>query len=230
MKILFSDYDGTLKNYIKNPNILEKYIFNLNLKAIDKFMENGNKFIITTGRNTESILDSCQRNKVNYHYITAYDGKVTLSNEGKVIYAKYINKKILDLIDFYNIGDIIGSYGVIGNTKNENEIIYLVIKTYGDVTYKINQLRLMFKDFDFNYYKLLNRLTIYYLFDKKMGIDELVRLLNLKGEIYTVGDGANDKTMLEAYNGYKMLISYPSLFKVNCKITTSIHSLIKKIN
>ena len=67
-------------------------------------------------------------------------------------------------------------------------------------------------------------------FDKKMGIEELIKTLNLDGEIYTVGDGKNDKTMLEAYNGYKMLLSYPSLYSANAKTTSSLHSLIKKIN
>lgn len=62
-----------------------------------------------------------------------------------------------------------------------------------------------------------------------MGIDELIKILNLNGEIYTIGDGNNDKTMLEAFEGYKMLFCYPSLYKTNAKVITSVHSLIKKI-
>ena len=66
--------------------------------------------------------------------------------------------------------------------------------------------------------------------DKKMAIDELRKKYNLdSSNIYTIGDGKNDKTMLEAYNGYKMLVCYPSLYIMNINTVTSVHSLIKKI-
>ena len=37
MKILFSDYDGTIKTFIKKPNIIESRTLNLNIKAINPY-------------------------------------------------------------------------------------------------------------------------------------------------------------------------------------------------
>lgn len=230
MKILFSDYDGTIKTFIKKPNIMESRTLNLNIKAINEFIEKGNKFIITTGRGTESILSSASRNKVKYNYITTYDGRVTLSNEGEIIYAKYLNAEAYNIVKKYNLGIVNGIYGAKGEAKNENELIYLIVKTNENITKKIEELKIIYSDIEFTYYKLLRRLILAHPFDKKMGIEELIKTLNLDGEIYTVGDGKNDKTMLEAYNGYKMLLSYPSLYSANAKTTSSLHSLIKKIN
>ena len=42
MKLLVSDYDGTLKSDVKNLKI--------NINAIKKFMDEGNTFCIATGR------------------------------------------------------------------------------------------------------------------------------------------------------------------------------------
>ena len=36
MKLLVSDYDGTIKTYDKNPNFLEKYVFKKNIDEIKK--------------------------------------------------------------------------------------------------------------------------------------------------------------------------------------------------
>ena len=140
MKILFSDYDGTIKTFIKKPNIIESRTLNLNIKAINEFIEKGNKFIITTGRGTESILSSASRNKVKYNYITTYDGRVTLSNEGEIIYAKYLNAEAYNIVKKYNLGIVNGIYGAKGEAKNENELIYLIVKTNENITKKIEEL------------------------------------------------------------------------------------------
>ena len=34
MKIIFSDYDGTIKTFLNNPNIFERIKFEKNLKSI----------------------------------------------------------------------------------------------------------------------------------------------------------------------------------------------------
>ena len=229
MKYIFSDYDGTIKTFVKNPDFFEKINLNLNKKAINGFIEQGNKFIIITGRTTESILDSASKYNINYNYIISYDGRVCIDKNKNIIYAKYLNKKAFEVIDNYKLGEIDEAWGVFGNTKNPDEVVSLIVNSNSRTVEKLKELRILYSDIEFTYYKLLKKLILSFPFDKKMGIDELIKILNLNGEIYTIGDGNNDKTMLEAFEGYKMLFCYPSLYKTNAKVITSVHSLIKKI-
>ena len=82
--VLFSDYDGTIKTFDKYANYFEKRTFKKNIDAIDKFLGNGNKFIITTKRNTYSILEELEKYKINYSYLTTYNGRVTLDSKNNI--------------------------------------------------------------------------------------------------------------------------------------------------
>ena len=84
MKLLVSDYDGTIKPYDKNPNFIEKLIFKENIKSINDFMKN-NKFVIATGRNTKSISDETEKYEIKYDYLISYNGRVIVDNNNNVI-------------------------------------------------------------------------------------------------------------------------------------------------
>ena len=55
--IIISDYDGTIKRFYKNPSIIEKIDFKKDINAINNFVKDGNDFVISTNRKTQSIIN-----------------------------------------------------------------------------------------------------------------------------------------------------------------------------
>ena len=89
MKYLACDLDGTLLR--ENQTISRE-----NLEAIVNFKEAGNKFVISTGRNVDSIYDLFNDYpEIEYDYIVACNGAVVLDNNKDIILNKYINEVIL---------------------------------------------------------------------------------------------------------------------------------------
>ena len=81
--------------------------------------------------------------------------------------------------------------------------------------------------------QIFNEVFIKDDFDKSDGIQILENYLNgeiTRDNIITVGDNLNDLNLLQDYNGYKMLTSYPRMYGKGLKTTREVHTLIKKIN
>ena len=235
MIYLFSDYDGTFKNYENNkPYYYEKKTFEKNIKYATSFMNSGNIFTITTGRNTENILNEIKKYNINFNYITAYDGLVTIDKNGNVVYEKCIEKDLLNnikkIIQKYNIDNhIFNNYGLSDSYEN---IVYIKLYTRNERIY--NLIKELIKDYNnvyFKYEKLLGIITIHIDMNKSLGIKELLKYKKVSNsdKIVTVGDSTNDLEMINDYEGYKMLISHPKLYLNKSKTTTSVNKLIKKL-
>ena len=232
MTYIFSDYDGTIKTYEKNPSIIEQLTFNKNIKAINDFINRGNKFIITTGRSYKSILAETKKYHINYNYITTYNGLVSYDDKGNLIYQKNINKEILNeirqLILNYKIGTVLyDNYDITNIYEN-----IIVMKIYTKDKYIYETLKKEIKkytDLNITFDNLFKTITLHVITNKSLGIKELIKDENVENpKIITVGDSLNDIEMIKDYNGYKILISHPKLLFKNIKTTPSLHSLIKK--
>lgn len=236
MKVLFSDYDGTIKTFDSYPNYFEKRTFKKNIDAIDKFLADGNKFIITTGRSTDYILEDLNKYGINYSYLTTYNGRVTLDSQNNIITKKEIHKELLkeiksilentDLITkikAFNestmtkeIKDLIVLYLYSDNIEMLYELIRKIIENYSDIKIEGSLLPKRIK-LNINYKKL-------------DGAKELVDLFNWnENEIYAVGNGQSDYPLLKKYDGYKIYTPYNDDLDI-LKITPNVHKLIKKIN
>lgn len=102
MKYLACDLDGTL---LKEDHTISKE----NLEAIVRFKEAGNKFIISTGRNLDSIYDLFKNYpEIEYDYIVACNGAIVLDKNKNVISSNYINSNIAEGVfnDFIDEKDI----------------------------------------------------------------------------------------------------------------------------
>ena len=64
-KLLVSDYDLTLKLIYDFDNDL---LIRANVAAIKKFMDEGNIFMLNTGRAYDSIKEEVNKNHVPYNY------------------------------------------------------------------------------------------------------------------------------------------------------------------
>lgn len=234
MKLLVSDYDYTIKPYEKNPNILEKNIFKKNIESINKFQENGNKFVIATGRNTSSIKEETKNFGINYDYLIAYNGRVIVDKNDNLIYANYIDDELLQSL--YNSGRIQDYilFDEYESTERKKNLIYIKAKlnTYKNVKELIKFLKMKYPDIKIDYTYLLNMLLIRNNFNKYLGIEKLLELENIgvdRNNIYTVGDETNDIEMINEFNGTRMLVSNPALMFTTSNTTPTVKALIKRI-
>ncbi len=225
MKLLVSDYDGTLKSDVKNLKI--------NINAIKKFMDEGNTFCIATGRPYNSIKEEIDFYNIPYNYLICNNGLTIFDDKNNLIYSQKLN--VEDVVFFlkYMKADsenysLYNAYGEVDNS----DIIYASIDNL-----KLLRLRWLKREikcwFDnVSVYGNFNKLYLESKTNKAIGIKKLLELEKLSfkhADIHTVGDCANDIEMLKEFNGHKVLFSYPCLFGKNIKTCTEVHSLVKKI-
>ena len=237
MKIIFSDYDGTIKTFLNNPNIFERITFEKNLKSINNFLRNDNKFVITTGSSTSSILEEIKRYKINFSYLTTYDGRVTFDNNLDLLDAKKISKEVLlelkKIIENEKIVKRATIYDEYGKIDEINEVVLMSIKPKS-----INELQKNLKSM-FEYENsisiipnfLHNEIVVAPKSNKVDGARFLIEKNNWNiKDVCSVGDSKNDLELLTEYDGYRMLFSHNCLLMPIENVTTSVHKLIKKIN
>ena len=227
MKILFSDYDGTFKEE-KNLSSMEK-----NTDAVRRFMDNGNLFAFATGRSFGSIKSETTKHNIPYNYLVCNNGSAVFDSNDNLMFHKSIQRealvKTLAYLDSFSTIKSIELKNMYGETStNYDDVVEVIctlrIKNIGDVR-KI-------KD-ELSFLQTISFLSIVLLkeeIDKKDGIELIARHLEIPdNDIYTIGDETNDIGMLREYNGYKMLYSNPALYFKGIKTTTSVRSLIRKL-
>lgn len=224
MSMLVSDYDGTFSGTITDK--LELY---LNIKAINKFLENGNTFVIATGRSFESIKREIKRHSIPYNYLICNDGSTLFDKDDNILFANYITKSDIDLIsDFLKNENILYNlYNSFGVSYNEKDIVEFEI-----ILNKLNELNKI-KEFinnnlsDFCFNKLFMNAFLRKDCHKDFGIKKLVEIISYIGAIYTIGNDYNDIEMLREYNGYKVLFS--NIRDLDIPITPTVSTFVKKI-
>lgn len=226
MKLLVSDYDGTFKSNIKNLYI--------NIKTINKFIECGNKFVIATGRNFESIKSEIDIYGIPYNYLVCNNGLITFDDENNIISCTALTDNDLNFIQ-----TSLNSEKYSAKTKNYN--FYCATTEISNIlevsaTFKNKKTAKEYKQFleqmrsNILCYQINNRLFIGNNSSKAKAISIIQEKENIsKEDIFTVGDNLNDIEMLKEFNGYKMMKSYPSMWLKNIPITKEVHTLVKKI-
>ena len=93
MKILASDYDGTLRT--------EELVDINDVHAIHEFRAAGNMFGLVTGRSMESIQTEIQKNKIEFDFIVANNGGVIYDRDFQRLQVLYMDfNKALDIIAY----------------------------------------------------------------------------------------------------------------------------------
>lgn len=227
MFLLATDYDGTL--YTDSNNL------KINIKHINKFMNNGNKFMIVTGRSFSSIKKEINKYNIKYDYLSCNNGLITFDNKDKVI-----NSSIMDLEDLNYIYSLLENslkirdiklYNFYGESYSFRDILEVYAKFKWDTSSK------QFKQYiesnlpNIKCYKIFNKLFISNNYTKADAVSFIQHLHNIKKEdVYTVGDNSNDIEMLREFNGNKMFFSYPCLWLEKIPATKEVHTLVKKIH
>ncbi len=201
MKVLISDFDGTL--YINEDDVKN------NAKKIEDFRKGGNIFIISTARNYSAIKKACLKYNIDVDYFFCDIGATILDNDGKVLYSEYIKeferKKIEEILEKYSKEMVIDRYGTNDRqAKGEKGIVEYKIKG------NINDLSKLKQIIDKEIKDVRTQVTedsrfIIHTSTKEKVIETFIKNTNIeKGSIYTVGDELDDLEMLKKYNGYRM--------------------------
>lgn len=231
-KVLVVDYDRTL--FINNSDMLN------NINSINKFRENGNIFIIATGRTYNSLKREIDKYNIEYDYLILNHGSLVIKKDKSTLFHYKIDKNILfDITSYlskYKPKSVMYSYYTEDtNDINNPDISKITIGFQKDIeTFKKVMMDVVKK---YN-----NKLNIYFTqnfeieiiskeTNKSKAIDLLMKKVNFKKEnIYTIGDSYTDIEMINDYNGSCMEKSIDILKNnKNIKKYSSVSVLIKDI-
>lgn len=231
-KVLVVDYDRTL--FINNDDMLN------NINSINKFRENGNIFIIATGRTYNSLKREIDKYNIEYDYLILNHGSLVIKKDKSTLFHYKIDKNILfDITSYlskYKPKSVMYSYYTEDtNDINNPDISKITIGFQKDIeTFKKVMMDVVKK---YN-----NKLNIYFTqnfeieiiskeTNKSKAIDLLMKKVNFKKEnIYTIGDSYTDIEMINDYNGSCMEKSIDILKNnKNIKKYSSVSVLIKDI-
>jgi Cof subfamily protein (haloacid dehalogenase superfamily) len=225
MKVLASDYDGTLR--------ISELVSEEDKMAIANFRQAGNMFGIVTGRSMESLKMEIAKNQLAVDFIITNNGGVIYDCDGTLLECKYMDfNSALDIISYiktvncvsYVINDgfhrykfsvdenqIDHKYGNIAKTTEKEEhvldrgkIAQIVISLNDEtlskeIAYYINTT---FKDYAIAYVNVHCVDIVPVGVSKGEALLYMETHLDLEHEcIYSIGDSYNDLPMLQAFQG-----------------------------
>lgn len=231
-KIIISDYDKTL--YTNDKSML------INIDMIKKFREQGNLFVIATGRSFESLKVKLTKYSIPFDYLILSNGTVILDKSREVILSYNISNNVVEhvvekmnnfkgYIESIELFDVFSEDVKIANKfitkirvmtktiENAQEIALYINKNYTEVkAYAI----------DANRYKFAEIISINT--DKGNAIEKILKIENISEEnVFTIGDGSNDIEMIKKYDGYGMTDSEQCVLDVTNKLYDNVYNLIE---
>ena len=219
MKIIASDYDGTLNH----GGIDDK-----KRNAIKEWREKGNKFGIVSGRITDDLLRIYKKDKLELDFLLACNGAVILTTDGKILKEDRIDGDILKpILDFiFSLGadwaaiQSDRSY-IIDENDNDRLPDEFTRKTLPNLKY-FNQVSTILEDEEEalmvtnaikeQFGDKLNPLQngrcidiVSVTMNKAQGLYNYLELIGGKYEdMITVGDNINDTHMIKEFRSYAM--------------------------
>ena len=243
MKIIGSDYDGTL-----NHNGIDDKKIN----AIDKWRKAGNVFALISGRGPEDVIRIYEKEKFGCDYLIADNGAVIMKTDGTVVSDvrcdKELIKPLLDLLfengcpfgsvhaekSFIVCSDEVvcreGEYyqgnmpeatyftqisTMLDDVKTAKEVTDIIRENFGD---RLNPLQ--------------NGRCIDIVREDMNKAKGLYLLMDIVGaeydDVIAVGDNINDEDMIKEFRSYAMENGVDSVKKLADYVTTGITELIEK--
>lgn len=224
MLLLASDYDKTLKT--------TEYDLRLNIKFLKKFIDNGNIFLLNTGRPYESIKREIDKYDIPFNFLGCNDGNIMFDNSSNILYTADMNNNLYNELNYICDKFKILVKPIIFNDKIlEFELITLHI----DKIFWLELHKFMIKyKLCFKVFKESDGYHIYIysnLINKKTPIEYLKKSFDISySDIYTIGDHYNDLEMIRDYNGYSMKWAKKEVKAVSIDTCLTVASLIKKID
>ena len=210
MKVLVSDFDGVFfnENYEKN------------IELVNKFVDQGNIFVIATGRNISDLRKDMNNYFIKCSYFICNDGATIFDQFMNVIYRKDIDPKLVRIM-----------YGALANVSCVSEV-YLdnstaymtdVNRPTNKIVAKIvnrNKCEELAKKINEFYPELFAYVSRNWLnitnsaLTKVSGVHFLEKYYNFDNyDIYAIGDGLNDVSLSELENSYVIDASFITVKK-----------------
>ena len=230
MKILISDYDGTINRFSDNVYLSDLISLKRDVLAIKRFINKGNLFVISTGRSFVSMYNEINKFKLKYNYLTVNNGLVTFDYKNNIVDATYLNKEFIRLINdldgIISKIQLLNEYGI--NSKNNIVRIKFIVN---DIKLFYNEIEKHLKYYNLCMYSNLRDFTIQSNTDKTDGINKLVEKIDMPGEtkIITVGNSINDADMIKSFDGYYMFDESEFINYFDKKVVKNIRELVKKL-
>ena len=225
MKILIADFDKTLftLNYEENVN------------AINDFIARGNKFILATGRNLNSLMPDLNP-ELQMSYIICNDGGIIFDENFKVIYRKDVIKEVVEPIyDYLKKCPYVGNPLIDTMTKYSNvpelhtnaiiariidrekskETLKELLDKYPAISAYISDRWLNIGDQSVNKGNALKNICYILKYDYK--------------DVYAIGDNQNDIPMCQICNGFAVEDSSKELRDVSKGIVKDIKELVEML-
>jgi len=228
-KILIADFDGTIYT---SEKALKK-----NIDAITNFINNGNKFIVATGRPIHSIDAFEDFMKLDFSYIICNDGGIILDKNLNIINKEYIDSDLVeDIFNYLSTNDKCGNVQIDDGTNYYDELtpnicsIVSNVKDINDAKEIINYLNTTYENRIYAYvsHRWINIMDA--KINKSFAIDYLVNLNNYNlDDIYVIGDNYNDYTMIKEYHGFSIASGVDKLKEVSRAEYYEVFDLIEDI-
>lgn len=226
-KMLVSDYDDTF--YVSD------FLIKFNIDAIKRFRENGNVFVLSTGRNYHSIKNKINKYKIQYDYLSCLNGLLIFDKNNKLINANYINgdtvKQILFGLRAQDISCNSMMYDEYSITMNTNSVaeMRILMNNLKRCKEYINSLQKVFPNIQIE--KNYNKMYIHNKTDKVDSVKKLQSLTGIEDEnVYTIGNGKSDIKMISEYDGASMLFTSDSeVNMISHNKCFSVSQYVKKI-
>ena len=243
MKIIASDYDGTLNH----GGIDDK-----KRNAIKEWREKGNKFGIVSGRVVDDLLKIYKKDELDLDFLLACNGAVILTTDGKILKEDRIDGDILKpFLDFlFSLGadwatiQSDRSY-IIDENDNDRLPDEFTRKTLPNLKYFIQVSTILEDDeeaeevtnavrekFGDKLNPLQNGRCIDIVssrINKAKGLYDYLELVGGKYEdMITVGDNINDTHMIKEFRSYAMANGVQSIKNIADYVTEGITELIEK--
>ena len=186
MKILASDYDGTLRT--------EELVDINDVHAIHEFRAAGNMFGLVTGRSMESIQTEIQKNKIEFDFIVANNGGVIYDRDFQRLQVLYMdfnkaNEHEEEVLDRGKISQLVVS---LNDTMLAEEISHYIntnFKGYAVAYVNVNCVDIVPEG--------VSKAEGLYFIEQHLGLEH--------DAIYAIGDSFNDIPMIEEFHGCAMM-------------------------
>lgn len=227
MRVIASDFDNTL--YVKDEIEMKK-----NISSVKKFINNGNIFMIITGRSFSNIKKVLTELDIPYSYLICQDGANIFDKDDNCIKSTLLNKNKSQILDKYmKENNLDYSFE---SAFNDDDIIDNAVKItvtlsgMEDAKKVLEEIKENTKVSFYGYVSTKHINIIDDYVNKSYALNYLKDNNYINNKIEVIGDDINDFEMLSNFDGVVMETHDQILDKLNKRNVSSVHSFIDENN
>lgn len=227
MRVIASDFDNTL--YVKDEIEMKK-----NISSVKKFINNGNIFMIITGRSFSNIKKVLTELDIRYSYLICQDGANIFDKEDNCIKSSLLNKNKSQILEKYmKENNLDYSFE---SAFNDDDIIDNAVKItvtlsgMEDAKKVLEEIKENTKVSFYGYVSTKHINIIDDYVNKSYALNYLKDNNYINNKIEVIGDDVNDFEMLSNFDGVVMETHDQILDKLNKRNVSSVHSFIDENN